>query len=164
MSNFYFLALSLSENSLESPTLIDWNALDELLKDNLSQGDYAAVQKLLSGQISEGDTGFLAQLNQFERTFLTQTTHFRARRLGRQIPFGTDGENCQTLNDLLEKYYSTPLLLHRKLIEYRLKAFQSGYPLFSLPGILQQVWRLSEIDKWARLDRDRGIVELRRIA
>ena len=164
MSNFYFLALSLPEHTLENPMPLDRDTLDQLLKDNLSYGDYALVQKIFSGTVLEGNRGFLAQLKQFEKDFLIQTVLFRARRLGKKAPFESTMAPCQTLNDLLEKYDSTPLLLHQKLIEYRLEALQKEFNPFSLDALLHQVWRLLELDKWARLNREKGLLELRRSA
>lgn len=152
MSNLYFLALALPEGDLESSEKLDLEEVELLLRENLSEGDFAQVEQLNGGRMGRG---FLGKLYRFETSFSAATTAFRAEKLGRG--YAAVEEPLPGLQELLEKCYTKPLLLHKALLEYRLKALEGeGEDPFSLDQVLCKVWRLWEIEQWKRLNRQKG--------
>lgn len=125
--------------------------------------------------------GFVSDYLQFERKLHLVQTAFRSNRLNRDLSIELQFENLEDgflqellaqkngkkfkapsgfeeLQDILEKHYEAPIELYRALCEYRFERLEelAGYDVFSINRILAYMVQLIIVERWLKLDRDKG--------
>jgi Protein of unknown function (DUF2764) len=132
--------------------------------------------------------GFLASFLSFERDWRLILTAFRAKKLNRNLTQELQWENPDDvivaqilaqkdaahyeppteyshLKPLFFTYDKDPMGMYQALCEFRFEKIEEliGDDRFSLDGILAYVAKYIIVDKWFELDKNKGLLELRRI-
>jgi hypothetical protein len=160
MSYFYFAA-TLPELSIEQAPPLSSDAFTALCRENLSDGDFAALEALSNDEATHRRT-FVRQWKDKETQLRNALVRVRASELKRdpgpylREQIGADGSVDRTVGDAFGR--KTPQ--DRELVLDRFRWTQAealaGYDPFSIDAILAYSVKLKLAERWAGMDEDAG--------